>query len=129
MQVGEQVICVDDQFPRPLASYYLNLPVKDKTYTIRAVFIGRAVMHPAGETPHGEIGLLLEEMANGRDPRHKHNQELGFNSARFRPLRDPGASADNEEELVWVRTAPKVQPLKELPLPHSPSHQPKSISI
>jgi len=129
MQMGQQVVYVDDQFPRPLAKHYVNLPMKDSTYTVRAVFIGRGVMHPAGETTHGEIGLLLKELVNDMDPRHKYKQELGFNSARFRPLRDPGASADNEEELVWVRTAPKLQPLKELPLPHSPSHQPKSISI
>lgn len=127
MQVGKQVVCVDDEFPRPLAKYYVNLPMKDHTYTVRAIFIGRGVMHPAAETTHGEIGLLLKELVNGMDPRHKHKQELGFSSARFRPLRDPAASADHEEELVRVRTAPKVEPLKELPLPYSPGHQHRSI--
>jgi len=119
------VVCVDDQFPRPLAKCYIHLPTKDNTYTVRAVFIGRGVMHPAGETTHGEIGLLLKELINGMDPRHKHKQELGFSSARFRPLRDANASADDEEELVRVRTAPKVAPLKEMSLPYSPSHQPR----
>lgn len=127
MQVGQLVVCVDDQFPKPLAKYYIDLPKKDNTYTVRAVFIGRGVMHPAGETIYGEIGLLLKELVNGMDPRHKHKQELGFNSARFRALRDPDACADDEEELVRVRTAPKVEPLKEMPLPYSPSHQPKPI--
>lgn len=127
MQVGEQVVCVDDQFPRPLAKYYINLPMKDNTYTVRAMFIGRGVMHPVGEIAHGEIGLLLKELVNGMDPRHKHRQELGFNSARFRPLLDSDASADDEEELVRVRTAPKVEPLKEMPLPYSPGHQPRSV--
>jgi hypothetical protein len=127
MQVGDQVVCVDDQFPSPLARYYLNLPMKDNTYTIRAVFIGRGVMHPAAETTYGEIGLLLKELVNGMDPRHKHKQEMGFNSARFRRLQDPDASADNEGELVRVRTTPKVEPLKELPLPHSPSQRPGSL--
>jgi hypothetical protein len=127
MQVGEQVVCVDDQFPRPLAKYYTNLPMKNNTYTVRAIFIGRAVMHPAGETTHGEIGLLLKELVNGMDPRHKHQQELGFNSARFRPFCDPATSADDEEELVRVRIAPKAQPLKEMPLPYSPSNQRRSI--
>jgi hypothetical protein len=122
MQVGEQVVCVDDQFPRPLAKYYINLPKKDHTYTVRAVYIGRGVMHPAAETTHGEIGLLLKELVNGMDPRHKHMQELGFNSARFRALLDP--DAHDEEELVRVRTARKVEPLKEMPLPYSPSHKP-----
>ena len=127
MQVGEQVVCVDDRFPRPLARYYPNLPIKDKTYTIRAVFIGRGVMHPVGEVIDGEVGLLLKELVNGMDPRHKHKQELGFNSARFRSLRDQDASADDEEELVRVRTAPKIEPLKEMPLAYPPGHQPRSV--
>jgi hypothetical protein len=127
MQVGEQVVCVDAQFPRPLARYYLNLPMKDNTYTVRAVFVGRGVMHPAGETTHGEIGLLLEELVNGLDARHKHKQELGFSSARFRPLRNTDASADDEEELVRVRTAPQVEPVKEMALPYSRGHQLRSI--
>ncbi len=121
------MVCVDDQFPRPLAKYYINLPMKDNTYTVRAMFIGRGVMHPAGEIAHGEIGLLLEELVNGMDPRHKYRQELGFNSARFRPLTDSDASADDEEELVRVRTAPKVERLKEMPLPYSPGHHSRSI--
>jgi hypothetical protein len=124
MEIGEQVVCVDDQFPKPLASYYLNLPRKDRTYTVRAVFVGRGVMHPAGETTHGEIGLLLKELVNGVDPRQKDKQELGFNSARFRSLWDAEASEDFEEELVRVRTAPKPKPLKEIPLPYTPSHHP-----
>jgi hypothetical protein len=86
MQVGQQIVCVDDSFPKPLAKYYAQLPVKGVTYTIRAVFIGRAVMHTAPGAADGEIGLLLKELVNGPDPRNKFGQELGFNSERFRPL-------------------------------------------
>ena len=120
MQVGEHVVCVDDRFPKPLARYYLNLPIKDKTYTVRGVFIGRGIMHPRRVTDDGEIGLLLEELVNGMDPRHKYRQELGFNSARFRPLREREVSTETEDELVMVRTAPKATSLKEMPLPYSP---------
>jgi hypothetical protein len=127
MKVGEQVVCVDDQFPRPLARYYLNLPKKDKIYTVRAVFVGRGVLHPAGETTDGEIGLLLKELVNGMDPRHKHKQELGFNCERFRPLREDEATAEEEEELVRVRRTPSIEPLKEMPLPYLPNHPPKSL--
>lgn len=127
MHVGEQVICVDDQFPRPLAKYYVNLPMKDNTYTVRAIFVGRDVMHPAGGINHSEMGVLLEELVNGMDPRHKHKQELGFRSTRFRPLGEPEAGADDEAELVRVRTAHKVEPLKEMPLPYSPGHQTRSL--
>lgn len=125
MQVGEYVVCVDDRFPKPLARYYLNLPVRDRTYTVRAVFVGRAVMHPGPGTDDGEIGLLLEELVNGTDQRHKYKQELGFNSERFRPLRERDASIETEEELVRVRAAPKAEPLKEMALPYLPNPQPK----
>jgi len=86
MQVGQRVVCVDDHFPKPLAKYYVNLPIKDKIYTIRAVFVGRRLMHPSNGAVETEIGVLLRELVNGKDPRNKHLQELGFNSERFQPL-------------------------------------------
>jgi hypothetical protein len=119
MQVGQKVVCVDDHFPTPLAKYYLNLPVKDKVYTIRAVYLGRGVMHSAPGESDGQIGLLLHEIVNGPDPRNKYQQELGFNSERFVPLRTMDTSEEDEEELVGVRAAPKSEPLKALPLPSS----------
>jgi hypothetical protein len=121
MQVGEQVVCVDDRFAKPLAKYYVNLPMKDNVYTIRAVFAGRRVMHPIGGASSSEIGLLLRELVNGMDPRNKYQQELGFNSERFRPLRHLGASTEIEEELVRVRAVPKTEPLKQMPFPYSPN--------
>jgi hypothetical protein len=111
MQVGQQVVCVDDSFPGPLAKYYENLPVKGKTYTIRAVFIGRRVMHTAPGAADGEIGLLLQELINGPDPRNKHGQELGFNAERFRPLQHLDDSAESEDEqAAWgANTEPMIE--------------------
>lgn len=108
MQVGQQVVCIDDSFPGPLAKYYANLPVKGRTYTIRAVFLGRRVMHTTPGAADGEIGLLLKELLNGPDPRNVHGQELGFNSERFRPLEelDTSTENENEDELVSAGTAP-----------------------
>lgn len=122
MQVGQQVVCVDDHFPKPLAKSYTNLPIKDKVYTIRAVFVGRSLMHPQGGEADSEIGLLLQELVNGSDPRNRYHQELGFNSERFRPLLHLDSTAENEDEaeLVRVEVAPKAEPLKEMPLPYSP---------
>jgi len=102
MRVGQEVVCVDDYFPGPLAKYYTNLPVKGKTYTIRAVFIGRRVMHTKPGAADGEIGVLLQELINGTDPRNKHGQELGFNAERFRPLESMDTSTENEDELVMT---------------------------
>src|SRR5882724_6341998 len=110
MTVGQQVVCVDDRFPGPLAKYYDQLPVKGRTYTIRAVFIGRRVMHTAPGAADGEIGLLLKELLNKPDPRNLHGQELGFNSERFRSLDKVDATTENEneegreEELVLVKS-------------------------
>ncbi len=102
MRVGQEVVCVDDYCPGPLAKYYTNLPVKGKTYTIRAVFIGRRVMHTKPGAADGEIGVLLQELINGTDPRNKHGQELGFNAERFRPLESMDTSTENEDELVMT---------------------------
>jgi len=109
MQVGNQVVCVDDRFPGPLAKYYDNLPVKGKTYTVRAVFIGRRVMHTKPGAADGEIGLLLKELLNGPDPRNVHGQELGFNSERFRPLEelDDATETENEEQYEYVHVLAK----------------------
>jgi hypothetical protein len=120
MQLGQQVVCVDDKFPTPLAKDYVNLPVKGKTYTIRAVFVGRKVMHPKAGNVDIEIGLLLRELVNGKDPRSKYLQELGFNSERFRPLQHFDSERANEDELVRVQLAPEQEPLKEMPMPSSP---------
>src|SRR5580698_5044682 len=102
MQVGQQVVCVYYWFPGPLAKYYINRPVKGRTYTIRAVFIGRRVMHTAPGAADGEIGLLLKELLNGPDPRNIHGQELGFNSERFRPLKEDKTATENEEEDLML---------------------------
>jgi hypothetical protein len=113
MQVGQQVVCVNDYFPGPLAKYYKNLPVKGRTYTVRAVFLGRAVMHTTPGAADGEIGLLLKELVNGPDPRNRYGQELGFNCERFRPLEHTDDSTENQEELVMTGVSPKHEPLAE----------------
>jgi len=120
MQVGQRVVCVDDHFPKPLAKFYVNLPIKDKIYTIRAVFVGRRLMHPSKGAVETEIGVLLRELVNGKDPRNKYLLELGFNSERFRPLQYLDTGLEQKEELVRVSAAPKVEPLIEMPLPPSP---------
>jgi hypothetical protein len=106
MTVGQQVVCIDDRFPGPLAKYYQNLPVKGHTYTIRSVFIGRRVMHTTPGAADGEIGLLLKELINGPDPRNLHGQELGFNSERFRPIEEVSDSTENEQEEEFAFAQP-----------------------
>ncbi len=124
MEVGQQVVCVDDSFPGPLAKYYVNLPVKGKTYTIRAVYVGRAIMHTQAGAADGEIGVLLKELLNPPDPRNKHGLELGFKAERFRPLEEIDTTTEKEDELVMAGTGSKAEPLKALPLPYSPNSTP-----
>jgi hypothetical protein len=72
-------------------------PVKDKTYTIREVFLGREKIVNGGES--ATVGLLLEELHNPPDPFHAGQQELGFSSERF-ALLDELPDEENVEEEV-----------------------------
>ncbi len=109
MQVGQSVVCIDGDFPKPLLKYYQQVPEKDKTYTIRAVYVARGAMHTAPGKTDGELGLLLQELHNPPDPRHLGGSELGFNSNRFRPLetrdteewQDQTQGQGQEAELVY----------------------------
>ena len=98
---GQRVVCVDDDFSDVVRKIYSQLPRRDGVYTIRAVFLGRG----SGQS-EGEIGVLLEELGNPRDPALKNglDGELGFNSERFAPLQfdsdDHEAVAEKEDELV-----------------------------
>jgi hypothetical protein len=86
---GQKVVCINDEFPALALEMYSQLPKKDSVYTIRSVFIGRGNLTKAGSGQQdGEIGILLEELVNPRDPALKTglSGELGFNSERFAPL-------------------------------------------
>jgi hypothetical protein len=106
MKPGEKVVCVDAIFPTPLAKLFVSLPVKGVTYTIRAIYPGRRVLHPNGlDGADGETGILLEELHNPPDPRQIYHQELGFSSKRFRPLE---TLPDAEEHAMAGLTLPDL---------------------
>ena len=86
---GQKVVCINDEFAALALEMYSQLPKKDSVYTVRSVFIGRGNLTKAGSGQQdGEIGILLEELVNPRDPALKTglSGELGFNSERFAPL-------------------------------------------
>jgi hypothetical protein len=101
---GQQVVCIDDHFAGPLAKHFIQLPVKGTVYTVRAVYLGRKVLHPGSPgAADGEIGVLLKELQNPPDPRNKYGQELGFNGNRFKPLvEDPEHDHASEEAFDSV---------------------------
>lgn len=80
---GQKVVCVNDRFPLWVRKQYTLLPKEGVTYTVREVFVGRKKW-TGGE---GEVGVLLFELHNPPDPRHKDKQELGLDANRFAPLR------------------------------------------
>ena len=99
MVKGQKVICINDTFPEFVRAIYKQLPVKDKIYTVREVFLGREKIVKGGDT--ATVGLLLEELHNPPDPFHQGQQELGFSSERFAPLEElPAEAAEEEDELL-----------------------------
>jgi hypothetical protein len=105
---GQKVVCVNDEFPPMAYQLFQQLPKKDSVYTIRAVYIGRGNYTKAESGKRdGEIGVLLEELVNPKDPslRDGLNGELGFNSERFAPLQT------DEDELVEPLSQPHQAPL------------------
>ncbi len=97
MVKGQRVVCINDSFPQFVRALYKQLPVKNKAYTIREVFLGREKIVKGGES--ATVGLLLEELTNPPDPFHAGQQELGFSSERFAPLDELPAEEAVEEEV------------------------------
>lgn len=102
---GQKVICINDEFPAEARKLFVDFPKKGSVYTVRAVYIGRGsyFRHESGKRD-GEIGVLLEEVVNPRDPslRQGLNGELGFNSERFAPVQadEQEIGEEHEEEIA-----------------------------
>lgn len=105
---GQKVVCINDEFPPQALELYGQLPKKGSVYTVRSVFIGRGNYTRAESGQReGEIGILLEELSNPRDPALKQGMsgELGFNSERFAPLEyatDDAELTETKEDEVLV---------------------------
>lgn len=95
MVKGQKVICINDAFPEVIHAIYKQLPVKDNTYTVREVFLGREKIVRGGDS--ATVGLLLEELHNPPDPFYQGEQELGFSSERFAPLAEIPEEEEAEE--------------------------------
>ena len=81
-QEGQKVVCVNDTFPPDIVKYYIHLPIKDQTYTIRSIGVG-VDWH---KNP-GEIVVTLVGLSNPRSTKEPY-PERGFNADRFRPLNE-----------------------------------------
>lgn len=96
--VGQKVVLVDDKWPETVREIYLQLPVLDAVYVVRAVRVGvkadelimdlRRVLEPS---------LLLVGIFN---PANKLGVEAGFAAHRFRALDELKQEAVEQREAV-----------------------------
>lgn len=96
--VGQKVVLVDDKWPETVKELYLQLPVLDTVYVVRAVRVGvkadelimdmRRVLEPS---------LLLVGLFN---PTNKLGVEAGFAAHRFRALEEIRQRAEADKEAV-----------------------------
>ena len=97
-KVGQKVVLVDDKWPETVKQLYLQLPVLDTVYVVRAVRVGvkadelimdmRRVLEPS---------LLLIGIIN---PTNKLGVEAGFAAHRFRALDELKTETVKEEEVT-----------------------------
>ena len=96
--VGQKVVLVDDKWPESVRQVYLQLPVLDTVYVVRAVRVGvkadelimdmRRVLEPS---------ILLIGLVN---PVNKLGVEAGFAAHRFRALDELKTETTAEEEIT-----------------------------
>lgn len=82
--VGQKVVLVDDKWPESVRQLYLQLPVVETIYVVRAVRVGvRADELIMDMRRVLESSLLLVSIYN---PTNKLGVEAGFAASRFRAL-------------------------------------------
>jgi hypothetical protein len=83
-KVGQKVVCVDDQWSETVKQLYLQLPVKDSIYVVRATRVGvRADELIMDMRRVLEQSILLVGLYN---PANNLGVEAGFAASRFRSL-------------------------------------------
>jgi len=96
--VGQKVVLVDDAWPETVKQLYLQLPVLETVYVVRAVRVGvRADELIMDMRRVLESSLLLVGIYN---PANNLGVEAGFAASRFRALDELKKSAVEEKEAV-----------------------------
>lgn len=97
---GDKVILVNDKWPNYIAMYD-SVPVKNKTYTVRDVRLGRSQLkNPENQEDDCEITITLNECKNGPDPYCTAGiVELGFRADRFRKIDEIKEKKQKKETL------------------------------
>lgn len=95
-QPGMKVVCVDDNIPAALVKYYVALPVKGTTYTVRGI---APAVNIGGED---DVAVYLEGLHNPCSSTPPH-RERGFRPERFAPLDE---LPEEQEEVRVGQFAP-----------------------
>ena len=94
--VGQKVVLVDDKWPATVKQLYLQLPVLDTVYVVRAVRVGVKVDELIMDVRRVlEPSLLLIGIVN---PVNKLGVEAGFAAHRFRALDELKTTTTEEAE-------------------------------
>ena len=101
--VGQKLVCVDDKWPESVKQLYLQLPLRDNVYVVRAVRVGvRADELIMDMRRVLEQSILLVGLYN---PTNKLGVEAGFAASRFRALdelKQTASEAATKEDEVTV---------------------------
>jgi len=96
--VGQKIVLVDDQWTETVRQIYLQLPVLETVYVVRAVRVGVKADELIMDLRRVlESSLLLVGLYN---PANKLGVEAGFAASRFRALDELKKSAVEEQEAV-----------------------------
>ena len=104
-KVGQDVVCINADFPNHIIAIYDMLVEKDEVYTIRGIGEGVVPTHVDESTkgqypkffgPKTQI-LYLEKVINKINPVSK--KEPGFASLRFVPLKSEEEKQEVEEVI------------------------------
>ena len=96
--VGQKVVLVDDKWPETVKQIYLQLPVKDGVYVVRATRVGVRVDELVMDMRRVlEQSILLVGIVN---PVNNVGVEAGFAASRFRTLEELKQAATEEKEAT-----------------------------
>ena len=96
--VGQKVVLVDDKWPESVKQIYLQLPVKDGVYVVRATRVGVRVDELVMDMRRVlEQSILLVGIVN---PVNNLGVEAGFAASRFRSLEEIKQEATEEKEAT-----------------------------
>lgn len=103
---GQKVVCINDNFSPMVKELYNALPIKDVTYTVRDVLMGRMklctldkdgkIIKNLKPEDSADIAIRLVELVNGEDP-FCAGQELSFKAERFAEMEEKTEESVNEE--------------------------------